>query len=180
MKMKEKIVAITVLVLVGIIYRFVPHPPNFAPVAAISLFSGFFFRRYFILIPLAVMLISDIFIGFYDWKLMVVVYSSFLLISLLGILIRKNKSVASLVGYSLAGSLLFFITTNFAVWFFASWYPHNLKGLMDCYSMAIPFFKNTLAGDIFYTAIIFGCYEILAQPKEKLAFIWPRFKKQLD
>lgn len=172
MTKKETIVAISILLIVGVAYRFFPHPPNFAPVAAIALFSGFFFRRYFILIPLAIMLVSDIFIGTYDWKLMAVVYSSFALIGLLGILLRKNKSVLSLVGYSLLGSILFFVLTNFAVWFFASWYAHDLSGLLNCYTLAIPFFKNTLAGDLFYTSVIFGVYELAAQPKEKLRFIF--------
>ncbi len=177
MTKKETMIAILILLLVGVTYRFFPHPPNFAPVAAIALFSGFFFRRYFIAIPLIIMLISDIFIGFYDWKLMAVVYASFALIGLLGIFLRKNKSILFIVGCSLAGSFLFFILTNFAVWLFASWYTHDLKGLLSCYEMAIPFFKNTLAGDLFYTSVIFGCYEILAQPKEKLQLI---FTKQND
>ena len=179
MAKKETIVAVLILLIVGVAYRIFPHPPNFAPVAAIALFSGFFFRRYFILIPLAIMLVSDIFIGFYDWKLMAVVYFSFALIGLMGILIRKNKSVLSLVGYSLFGSLLFFILTNFAVWFFASWYSHDFKGLTECYSMAIPFFKNTLAGDLFYTSIVFGAYELLAQPKEKFSFIFSKNRQSI-
>jgi hypothetical protein len=169
---KEKIVAVAILILAGISYRLFPHPPNFTPVAAISLFSGFYFRRYFILIPVGIMFVSDIFIGLYDWKLMAAVYTSFILVGLIGIIMRKNKSVAILVGCSLAGSFLFFILTNFAVWFFASWYPHNIRGLSECYLAAIPFFKNTLLGDLFYSSVIFGCYELLAQPKEKLVFLW--------
>ena len=171
---KEKIVAVLILILVGIAYRLFPHPPNFAPVAAISLFSGFYFRRYFIFMPVFIMLISDIFIGFYDWKLMAVVYFSFILIGFIGILMRKNKSVLSLISYSLLGSILFFILTNLAVWFFSSWYPHNFHGLVECYAMAIPFFKNTLLGDLFYASVIFGCYELLAQPKERLHFIFAK------
>jgi hypothetical protein len=177
MTKKEKIIAIVILVLAGVAYRLFPHPPNFAPVAAISLFSGFYFRKYFILIPIAVMLISDIFIGLYDWRLMAAVYVSFILVSLIGILMRKNKSVMSLVGCSLAGSILFFVLTNFAVWAFSPWYHHSSQGLMQCYAMAIPFFKNTLAGDLFYASVIFGCYEIMAQPKERLAFLWNRPNK---
>lgn len=174
MTKKESIIAVAILVLVGVSYRIFPHPPNFAPVAAISLFSGFLFRRYFILIPMAIMFLSDMVIGFYSWKLMAVVYGSFLLISLLGILIRKRKSILILFSYSLLGSILFFLLTNLAVWVFGSWYPHNLQGLADCYAMAVPFFKNTIMGDLFYVSIIFGCYEILAQPKEKLKFIFAK------
>lgn len=177
MTKKEIIISVLILLVVGISYRFFPHPPNFAPVAAISLFSGFFFRRYFILVPIAIMFISDIFIGFYDWKIMAAVYLSFVSIALIGILIRKNKSVISMVGFSLTGSLIFFILTNFAVWFFGNWYSHDFKGLAECFTLAIPFFKNTLAGDLFYVSIIFGCYELLAQPKEKLSFLFSKPKK---
>jgi hypothetical protein len=176
MTSKEKNIAVAILIIVGILYRLFPHPPNFAPVAAISLFSGFYFRRYFILIPVAIMLLSDIWLGFYDWKLMGVVYFSFILTCGIGILMRKNKSVLSLIGYSLTGSVLFFLLTNLAVWLFGSWYPHTLQGLAECYRMALPFFKNTLAGDLFYASIIFGCYEILAQPKENLRFISNKIK----
>lgn len=178
MENREKIIAIFILVVVGISYRLFPHPPNFAPIAAISLFSGFYFRRYFIAIPIAAMFASDIFLGFYDWKLMAAVYFSFALIGMLGILMRKNKSVAMLIGFSLAGSFLFFTLTNSAVWLFSPWYASNMQGLLECYTMAIPFFKNTILGDLFYASVIFGCYEILAQPKERLAFLW-NTQKQL-
>lgn len=172
MSNKEKIIAAIILILIGVFYRLIPHPPNFAPVAAISLFSGFYFRRYFIWLPILVMLISDIFIGFYDWKLMAVVYFSFILISIIGIALRKYKSVLTLLACSLSGSILFYLLTNFAVWALTGWYSHNFHGLINCYIMALPFFKNTLAGDIFYASVIFGAYEIIAQPKEKLKFIF--------
>lgn len=171
---KEKIISVLILLLVGIAYRFFPHPPNFAPVAAISLFSGFYFRRYFVLIPILIMLISDLFIGSYDWRLMAVVYLSFALVSLIGVLMKNKRSVLILIGSSLAGSILFYVLTNFAVWAFSPWYAHNISGLYECYLMAVPFLKNTLAGDLFYSSVIFGCYELLAQPKEKLAFLWSR------
>jgi hypothetical protein len=174
MSKKEKIVAVLILILAGVSYRLFPHPPNFAPVAAIALFSGFYFRRYFILIPIFIMFLSDLFIGFYDWKLMAVVYSSFLLIGLLGMLLRKNKSVLAIIGCSLTGSILFFILTNFAVWALGQWYAHDLSGLFQCYLAGVPFFKNTIAGDLFYSSVIFGAYEVLAQPKESLKFLLAR------
>jgi hypothetical protein len=177
MTKKEVVIAILVLILVGISYRFFPHPANFSPMAAISLFSGFFFRRYFIILPIAIMAISDIFIGFYDWKLMLVVYLSFIIISIMGIFLRKNKSIMSIAGYSLIGSFLFFITTNFSVWLFNDWYAFNFGGLLDCYTMAIPFFKNTLIGDLFYASVIFGCYEILAEPKERMHFLFNKTRE---
>jgi hypothetical protein len=171
MQNKDKLIAIAILIIVGVSYRFFKHPPNFTPLAAISLFSGFYFRRYFVLIPIFIMIISDIFIGFYDWRLMAAVYLSLALISFAGVLMRKKSSVIALVGFSLSGSVLFFLITNFAVWLFGSWYAHDFSGLTQCYLMAIPFFKNTVAGDLFYLAAIFGAYELLARPKERLSFL---------
>ena len=170
LKYKEQIVVFLILVLVGVTYRILPHPANFAPVAAIALFSGFYFRRYFLLIPTLAMLTSDFFIGFYDWKLMAVVYLGILFSSFLGILMRKRKSVLALISCALFGSIFFFLSTNFAVWFFGNWYPHNLQGLTECYLLAMPFFRNTVAGDLFYASIIFGLYELAIQPKERLVF----------
>ena len=177
LKSKEQLIVILILVAVGVFYRLLPHPANFAPIAAVSLFSGFYFRRYFVfLVPILSMFLSDFFIGFYNWKLMVVVYASFVLIGFIGILIRKNKSILSVIGCSLMSSVLFFLLTNFAVWFFSAWYPHNLQGLESCYLMAVPFFRNTALGDLFYVSVVFGCYEILAQPKEKLGLIFVKSK----
>ncbi len=84
-----------------------------------------------------------------------------------------------MISCSLSGSILFFILTNFAVWTFSQWYPHNIQGLIECYMMAVPFFKNTLLGDLFYASVIFGCYEILAQPREKLHFIFAKSNSKL-
>jgi hypothetical protein len=180
MKNKEEIIAIIILIVVGISYRLFPHPPNFSPVAAIALFSGFYFRRYFVLIPIVIMLVSDLFIGFYGWKLMIAVYGSFLLVGILGIMLRKNKSVTAIIGYSLSGSVLFFVLTNFAVWALGQWYAPDLSGLFRCYALALPFFKNTIAGDLFYSAAIFGAYELIAQPKEKLRFIFAKPVNKLN
>jgi hypothetical protein len=175
LKYREQIVVFLILVLVGVTYRVLPHPANFAPVAAIALFSGFYFRRYFIFVPALAMLVSDFFIGFYGWKLMVIVYFGIIFASFLGILMRKNKSILALFGFSLLGSVFFYLSTNFAVWAFGSWYQHNLQGLTECYLLALPFFRNTIAGDLFYSSIIFGLYELLVQPKEKLNFL-PKLK----
>jgi hypothetical protein len=170
LKYREQLIVFLILVLIGVTYRVLPHPANFAPVAAISLFSGFYFRRYFIFVPALAMLASDFFIGFYSWKLMVAVYFGIFFASFLGTLMRKNKSILTLFTYSLLGSVFFYLSTNFAVWAFGNWYPHNWQGLTECYLLAVPFFKNTIAGDLFYSSIIFGLYELAVQPKEKLRF----------
>ena len=107
------------------------------------------------------MFVSDIFIGFYTWQIMASVYLSFVLAGLIGMLIRKNKKAATVIGGTILGSILFFLITNFAVWAFGSMYTHSFAGLMQCYTMAIPFFKNTLLGDLFYTGALVGCLELL-------------------
>ena len=150
-----------VLILFGVILRFLPHPANFAPIAAIGLFSGCHLKKkYAFLLPLAAMLISDYFIGFYSWKIMISVYLSFALIGLIGVQIGNHKTVYTVLGGSLLGSVLFYLITNFAVWVFGSLYPHTWAGLLWCYTAAIPFFRNTVLGDLFYVSTLFGAYEL--------------------
>lgn len=149
-------------VVLGVALRFAPHLPNFAPIAAIALFGGAYLnKKYALLLPVIVMLISDYFIGFYDIKLMASVYISFVLIGLIGLFIKKHKNLVTIIGGTFFGSVLFFVITNFAVWAFYSWYPYTFSGLSQCFTMAIPFFRNTLAGDFFYVAVLFGIYELI-------------------
>jgi hypothetical protein len=88
------------------------------------------------------------------------VYGSFLAISVMGMWLKKHKSIRAVVGTTLAGSILFFIVTNFGVWA-SGYYPHTVDGFIACYGAAIPFFRNTLAGDFFYVAVLFGSYELI-------------------
>jgi len=158
---KEKIIFTLLLLATGVFYRFIPHPPNFSPVAAIALFGGFYYRKYWsAFLPLAILFFTDFFLGFYEIKIMLSVYASFALIALIGIVVRKYKSLPTIIGGSLTGSLLFFLATNFAVWLFGNWYSHNLSGLANCFYMALPFFRNTLMGDLFFTSVFFGLYEL--------------------
>ncbi len=142
--------------------RLLPHPPNFAPIAAIALFGGVYLSRKFALgIPILAMLVSDIFIGFYKPVVMASVYGSFVLCGLIGLWLKKHKKAGTIIGSSLLCSVLFFIITNFAVWAFTPWYTKTLAGLVQCYVLALPFFRNTLLGDIFYVGVFFGVYELV-------------------
>lgn len=144
-------------------FDYIPHLPNFAPIAAMALFGGVYLsKKYALIIPLAAMIISDIFIGFYNPWIMSSVYGSFLLIGLIGLYLRNHKTVPNVIGASLIGSVLFFLLTNFAVWAVPhSLYPHTLQGLMNSYMMGLPFFRNTLMGDLFYTGAMFGLMEVV-------------------
>lgn len=137
--------------------RFVPHPENFTPIAAMALFGGVYFgKRYAFVVPLVAMVVSDYFIGFHN--IVPYVYGSFVLAGLIGIWLKNHKSVGWIVGASLTSSVLFFVVTNFGVWVTGG-YPQNFGGLVECYIAAIPFFRNTVLGDLLYVGVLFGLYE---------------------
>ena len=153
---------VAAFIFIGVIFRFLPHPPNFAPIAAIALFGGVYFsRKIALILPILAMIISDLFLGFYSWRLMAVVYFSFLICVFLGFNLKNHKKWYTVLEYSLLGSVIFYLLTNFAVWIFTGWYPKNFEGLIQCYVMAIPFLKNTLLGNLFYASLFFGVYEII-------------------
>lgn len=148
------------IILLAALSRLLPHPPNVAPITALALFGGVYLdKKHTFIAPIAAMLISDYFIGFYSG--MVWVYASFIAIGFLGLWLRNHKGIATTVGASLAGSILFFIVTNFGVWVSPQFtYSHDINGLIQCYIAAIPFFRNTLVGDVFYVGVMFGLYEL--------------------
>lgn len=148
------------------IARFVPHMPNFAPIAAMALFGGVYLaKKQALIIPVVALFLSDLLIGFYNPYLMLAVYGSFLLIGLMGLWLRKHKTIANIAGASLIGSIGFYLITNFAMWAIQplmpqAIYPQSLQGLLDSYMMGLPFFRNTLMGDLFYTGSFFGLMEL--------------------
>jgi hypothetical protein len=144
--------------------RLLPHPPNFSPVTALALFGGAYLldRRLALGVTLAALLLSDWLIGFHP--LMWVVYVSFAAVVLLGSLLRQHRQAALPVAFAaLGGSLLFFLSTNFAHWLIFNDYPHTAAGLLACYVAALPFFQNALAGDLLFTALLFGGMAVIEQ-----------------
>ena len=149
------------LILFAALSRLIPHPMNFAPITAIALFSGTYLnKKYAFIIPIIAMLLSDAVIGFHSS--MVWVYGSFVIIALIGIWLKSHKRIGYVIGTTLASSIIFFVITNFGVWT-SGYYGHTLNGLTECYVMAIPFFRNSVAGDLFYVALMFGIYELVAR-----------------
>ena len=151
-----------VLILLVILSRLLPHPPNFTPLAAVGLFSGACLHvRKFWLVPVAALLLSDMVIGFYSPVVMVFVYGAFILCASIGrSFLQGQRSIPTLAGATLSGSVIFFILSNLGDWLSGLNYPLTLDGLLDCYVMAIPFFRNTLLGDLFYVTCLFGVYEM--------------------
>lgn len=152
--------------------------PNFAPVAALALFAGYYFRSRWtaIALPVCVMAITDSMIGAYRPAMMAVVYASLAAPVLFRGVLRRRfampgtdaskgdgaqqalRSTAGLVGCSLGASVFFFLTTNFAHWVIFEMYPKTAAGLWNCYVQALPFFKYTLASDLTFACVLFGSY----------------------
>ncbi len=146
------------LILLAIISRVLPHPPNFAPITAVALFGGALFtnRGLAFLVPLAAMLVSDAIIGFHSH--VPVIYGLFILTVLIGFALRDRISLGSVAAASIGSSILFFLGSNFVVWYGSSMYAQTWDGLMMSYTMAIPFFQNSLLGDLFYSGVLFGAW----------------------
>ena len=163
---------ISLLILLAALSRLIPHPANFAPIGGMALFgAAYYTKRYWaFIIPIAAMWISDLilnnvvfgqyfdhFVWFYSGSLFT--YGAFALIVLLGMFTLKKVHVPNLIVSALGASVIFFLVSNFGVWFSGTIYPKDFSGLMACYTAGIPFFKNTIAGDLVYSAVMFGAFE---------------------
>lgn len=171
----------------GIILRLLPHFPNFAPVTAIALFGGAYLgKRAAVALPLATIIISDyllLYFGSYGtglsnfhsptemfYSTILFVWGSFLISSLIGIWIGKKKTAGRLAFGAILASLQFFIITNFGVWLLDGFYPYTFDGLIQSYVMGIPFYRGTFLGDLFYTGLIFGGFELVKNYYKKFSF----------
>ncbi len=146
------------LILLGITARLVPHPPNVTPVMAIALFAGTYLsKRSALLLPLAILAVSDLLIGWH--QTVPFTWSAFVLTGALGWWVRRHPGASRILLGAAGGSLLFFLVTNFGVWATQDLYPRTISGLWQCYVAAIPFFRNSLIGDLIYTAALFAGYQ---------------------
>lgn len=165
-------VALIGLILLAALSRLLPHPPNFSPLEAVALFGGAHFLRrgWALAVPLVGMFVSDLVLGlvnggiYLDYFLsahFLSVYACIALSSLLGFGLRGRVSAPRVAGYSLVGSVLFFLITNFAVWATATSLataPACSASLGACYVAGLPFFQNTLLGTLFYSTLLFGSF----------------------
>ncbi len=155
-------------VLGAILTRVLPHPWNLTPLGAMFLFSGATFQRKWesLAIPFVALIASDYVVlhtlygGRYSW-FMPYTWMGFLLVGLIAWMLRGDISIRNVLAGSLAGSIAFFLVSNFGVWVNGSLYAHNLGGLFQCYAAGIPFFRNTVMGDLLYAALMLGSYELV-------------------
>ena len=159
MKIKHVLPAIAVI-LFAILLRLLPHPPNVAPITAMAIFGGVYIdKKYALIVPLVALFLSDIFIGFHDTMLFV--YGSFLISGLIGLWLKRYKNKLHVIGGTFLASFLFYLITNFGVWLVSSMYSKTLYGLIESYTLALPFYRNTLIGDFLYVGLFFVSYELI-------------------
>lgn len=181
MNQRANFIFLGCLIVVGALLRIVPHPANVAPIGALALISGAVVPyRWKYAVPLVALAASDLFLGRYHSGIMGAVYGSFAVSVMIGSWLKQSgwlggrnihtahgvvkkrkfgmRALVMVMGASLAGSLFFFLVTNAAVWAFGSMYLHTGAGLMESYLAALPFFRNTVVGDLSYTGVFFGMY----------------------
>lgn len=163
------VIALIVMALAG---RMLPHPDNFTPVLAVALFGGAMLPgAAALLVPLAALFLSDLALGNAFGWMTAVVYGSFLAGVGLGRWLGKDRTWKKTAVAAIGGSLLFYVATNFAVWALPGahprLYPLTLDGLIECYWMALPFLRNSLAGDLFWTAVLFGVFDLVRSRTKK-------------
>ena len=141
--------------------RILPHPPNFTPIIASAIMAPLLIRdRWFgIAIPIFAMLVADIVIGFHPYQ--TVIYLTLIVIGLVAPMQRNIKWITAM---AILGPVWFFLTTNFAVWLAWDYYPKTVEGLILCYTMAIPFFQNTLISTCLFTGVL----TLMIKPLEKI------------
>ncbi len=157
-----------VYVLAAILLRLLPHPWNVTPLGAMFLFSGATFRskRESLAIPLAALLLSDyavihfLYGGSYSW-FSPYTWVGFVIAGLIGWILRPKITWPRVAIASIAGSVVFFLISNFGVWVAGKLYPLTMSGLAACYAAALPFFRNSIMGDLAYAALMFGSYHLL-------------------
>ena len=148
--------------------RIIPHPPNFTPILASAIMAPILIKdRWFgVAVPIVAMFISDIIIGFYSYQF--VIYSSILAIALVT---PMRKNYVGLGIMAVGGSVWFFITTNFAEWMIWDYYPKTIEGLITCYTLAIPFFKNTLISTCLFTGLLTFSIKYLDVVNKKTSYL---------
>lgn len=183
----RNVAVLLLLIAAGIASRFIlVDVPNFKPVAAIALFTAFWFRSYWVagLSLLLVMLVSNTGLDRCPWQVSVGVFTGLAVAALLGHRLKQRVgsietvsakpfySASQLFGAALLMSLSFFVISNFAVWAMGQWYPFTLSGLVHCFLAAVPFLKYTVCGDLFFASTIFCAWFILElafAPQTKVA-----------
>ena len=159
--MKTQLLTLSTIIIVLAVFRLLPHWPNVSPVAAMALFGGAYFadKRLAFIVPFVALFISDLIIGLHNS--MIFVYAGFALTVAIGLLLKGRVTITNTAFAVVAASATFFLITNFGAWLMSGIYMKSAEGLMQAYVAGIPFFQNSLLGNLGYAAVIFGGYYLL-------------------
>lgn len=160
--MKKSYINLTIalgLILLAVGIRLLSHPANFAPIAAVAIFGGSVLpKRIAVWTPVLAMIASDLIIGLHN--LILVTWGCYALIALASYYALRKPSIKKGIALTFGSSIFFFGVTNFAVWVWSGMYAHSWLGLSQCFTMALPFFRNTAMSDLLYTGALFGVYAL--------------------
>lgn len=159
--MRAKLFTISAIIFALAIFRLVPHLPNVSPVAAMALFGGAYFadKRMAFIVPFLALFLSDLVLGLHNS--MIFVYAGFALTVAIGFLLKNRVTITNTAFATVISSLLFFLLTNLGAWMTSGLYARSAEGLMQAYVAGIPFFQNSLLGNLVFAAVIFGGYHLL-------------------
>jgi hypothetical protein len=179
MKINQNIALIGLMMLIAAMTRLIPHYPNFTALGAVALFGGAYLsRKWAFIVPIVALFVSDLFLNnliyarqfpeVYDGFVLFTpgglsIYIAFAAVVIIGMIALRKVNVRSVLGTSVLAAVVFFLVTNFAVWAGTGIFPKNATGLMACYAAGIPFFWNTMLGNLFFGSILFGIYEYVNQ-----------------
>ena len=166
-KISEKDIFPIGLVLLLAFSRLIPHPPNFTPIIAVAIMSGYLFKNINLsfVVLLVSMLLADVFVGFYNNMLFV--YSSLFIVTFIFFKISDKINYKNLFVLGFLGSFMFYLVSNFGVWAVGNLYEKNLEGLINCYFLAIPFFKNTVISTLIFSYAAFSANHLYVNNKLK-------------
>ena len=168
--MRNKIFIILLMTILLIVSRLITDIPNFTPTIALVIFTGYFIKnRYIVLLIILISQgISDFYIGLHDSMLFI--YFSFLLIAFISPLVIKKLNLSSVITASLIGPVIFFIISNFGVWYSMNIYSNDMRGLIECYLAGVPFFDETLISTLLFSITIYVINKILLKNLINLSF----------
>lgn len=148
---KNNFLNILIVLFILFLSRILPHPPNFTPILSVTILSFILFKDKIlgIAVVLISMFLTDIVLGFHTYQLVV-----YLALIFIGLFAPKLKNNGKLLLISVAGSVWFYLATNFAVWIIWDFYDKSFEGLILCYTLALPFFGNTMISTILFTGIL--------------------------
>lgn len=149
------------LIILLALSRLIPHPPNFTPILGMAVFSGAIINRKIVayLVPLAAMLISDLYLGLHSG--MPIIYFTLAICVLIGTFIESRVTILNSILGITAGVLIFYLITNFTVWYGSGMYENSFSGLITCYVMGLPFLQNTFISSLIYGMGAFLIYEVI-------------------